>query len=221
VTLHDDDERLHAAPDPLPGNWQENMFFVCWDASTLTGMVAHVQRAPAAGVQAAQVAVAVDGLFASATFTAPYRAGLLVPELYVRPVEPWRRWALELDGKGAAGPGPLGLLATEPGGETIVAAELTLVSSLPVADFAAGLAAVVDGMRADRPATSSTTNRAAPGRAGCGSARRSARRPGCSCGTTRGASATSTTTFTHSGRRRASTAGASSATPSGFPAATG
>jgi hypothetical protein len=151
VTLHDDDERLHAAPDPLPGNWQENMFFVCWDASTLTGMVAHVQRAPAAGVQAAQVAVAVDGLFASATFTAPYRAGLLVPELYVRPVEPWRRWALELDGKGAAGPGPLGLLATEPGGETIVAAELTLVSSLPVADFAAGLAAVVDGMRADRP----------------------------------------------------------------------
>ena len=85
MTLHDDDERLHAAPDPLPGNWQENMFFICWDPSTLTGLVVHVQRAPGADVQAAQVAVAVDGQFASATFTAPYRAGLLVPELYVTP----------------------------------------------------------------------------------------------------------------------------------------
>jgi hypothetical protein len=150
VTLHDDDERLHAPPDPLPGNWQENMFFVCWDAATLTGLVAHVQRAPCAGTQAVQVAVAVDGLFASATFTAPYRAGLLVPELYVTPVEPWRRWTLELDGKAAVAPGPLGLLATRPGGETVVAADLTLQSSLGVADFAAGLATVVDGMRADR-----------------------------------------------------------------------
>ena len=40
----------------------------------------HVQRVPGAEVQAAQVAVAVDGQFASATFTAPYRAGLLVPD---------------------------------------------------------------------------------------------------------------------------------------------
>ena len=149
MTLHDDDERLHAPPDPLPGNWQENLFFICWDPSTLTGLVVHVQRAPGADVQAAQVAVAVDGQFASATFTAPYRAGLLVPELFVTPVEPWRRWTLELDGKAAADPGPLGMLATEPGGETIVAADLILQSSLPVADFAAGLATVVEGMRSD------------------------------------------------------------------------
>ena len=150
MTLHDDDERLHAAPDPLPGDWQENMFFICWDTATLTGLVAHIQWAPGAGVQAAQVAVAIDGQFASATFTAPYRAGLLVPELYVSPVEPWRRWSLELDGKAAAGPGPLGLLATRPGGGTVVAADLTLESTLPVLDFAAGLDAVVAGMRADR-----------------------------------------------------------------------
>ena len=150
MTLYDDDERLHAAPDPLPGNWQENLFFICWDASTLTGLVAHVQRAPGADVQAAQVAVAVDGQFASATFTAPYRAGLLVPELYVTPVEPWRRWTLELDGKASVGAGPLGLLATRPGGETAVGADLTLESNLPVADFAAGLANVVAGMRAER-----------------------------------------------------------------------
>jgi hypothetical protein len=150
VTLHDDDdERLHAPPDPLPGNWQENMFFICWDSATTTGLVAHVQRVPGADVQAAQVAVAVDGQFASATFTAPYRSGLLVPELYATPVEPWRRWTLQLDGKAAAGPGPLGFFAARPGGGTAIAAELTLESSLPVADFAAGLAAVVDGMRAD------------------------------------------------------------------------
>ena len=149
MTLHDDDERLHAAPDPLPGNWQENMFFICWDAATLSGLVAHVQRVPGANVQAAQVAVAVDGRFASATYTAPYRAGLLVPELFAAPVEPWRRWSLELDGKATAEPGPLGLLATRPGGETAIAADLPLASDLPVADFAAGLAEVVSGMRAD------------------------------------------------------------------------
>jgi hypothetical protein len=150
VTLHDGDERLHDPPHPLPGNWQENLFFVCWDAGTATGIVAHVQRAPGAGVQAAQVAVAVDGGFGSATFTAPYRAGALVPELSAVPVEPWRRWRLELEGKGAAGPGPLGFFAARPGGDAVIAADLTLESSLPVADFAAGLAAVVEGMRADR-----------------------------------------------------------------------
>jgi hypothetical protein len=149
VTLHDDDERLHAPPDPLPGNWQENMFFICWDATTLTGLVAHLQRAPGSDVQAAQVAVAVDGDFASATFTAPYRAGLLVPELSAVPVEPWRRWTLDLDGKASREPGPQGLMATRPGGDTAVAAELTLESNLAVADFAAGLAAVVDGLRSD------------------------------------------------------------------------
>ena len=150
MTLHDDDERLHSPPDPLPGNWQENMFFICWDPATLTGLVAHVQRAPGADVQAAQVAVAVDGQFASATFTAPYRAGLLVPELYVSPVVPWRRWTLELDGKAATGAGPHGLLATETRGDTAIGADVTLESTLPPADFAAGLAEVVAGMRADR-----------------------------------------------------------------------
>lgn len=150
MTLHDDDERLHAPPEPLPGNWQENMFFICWDADTRSGLVAHLQRAPGSDVQAAQVAVAVDGRFASATYTAPYRAGMLVPELSAAPVEPWRRWNLELDGKAATDADPLGLMATRPGGDTAISAELTLESSLPVADFAAGLAAVVEGMRSDR-----------------------------------------------------------------------
>jgi hypothetical protein len=149
VSLHDDDERLHAPPDPQPGNWQENLFFICWDTDTSTGLLAHVQRAPGAGVQAAQVAIAVDGEFASATFTAPYRAGVLVPEFLATPVEPWRRWSLQLDGKAAGGAGPLGLLATAPGGDIPVGADLALDSRLPVADFAAGLAEVVAGMRAE------------------------------------------------------------------------
>jgi hypothetical protein len=149
VTLFDDDERLHTPPDPLPGNWQETMFFICWDADTLTGLVAHLQRAPGSDVQAAQVAVAVDGEFASATFTAPYRDGLLVPEISAVPVEPWRHWALEVDGKASADAGPLGMMATRPGGDVAIAAELSLAASLEVADFAAGLAEVVEGMRSD------------------------------------------------------------------------
>jgi len=150
VTLHDGDEVLHDPPDPLPGNWQENLFFICWDAATATGLVAHLQRVPGRDIQAAQVALAVDGEFGSATFGAPYRAGSLVPELCAAPVEPWRRWRLQLDGKGAGGAGPLGFFAAGPGGDVVIAADLTLRSTLPVADFAAGLAAVVEGMRADR-----------------------------------------------------------------------
>ena len=61
MTLHDGDEGLHDPPSPLPGNWQENMFFICWDTTTATGLVVHLQRVPGADVQAAQVAVAVDG----------------------------------------------------------------------------------------------------------------------------------------------------------------
>ena len=106
MSLHDADEQLHDPPDPRPGNWQENLFFIGWDTVTLTGLVVHVQWVPGSGVQAGQVAVAVDGGFGSATFSAPYRAGSLVPELSAAPVEPWRRWTLQLDGKGAAGPGP-------------------------------------------------------------------------------------------------------------------
>lgn len=150
MTLHDADERLHAPPDPLPGNWQENMFFICWDTATASGVVAHLQRAPGSDVQAAQVAVAVDGAFGSATFTAPFSADALVPELVATPVEPWRRWTLQLEGKAADGSGPLGFLASRPGGDTVISVDLTLESTLPVADFAAGLADVVAGLRAER-----------------------------------------------------------------------
>ena len=149
MTLHDGDEGLHDPPSPLPGNWQENMFFIGWDTTTATGLVVHLQRVPGADVQAAQVAVAVDGEFASATFTAPYQPGVLVPEVRATAVEPWRRWSVQLDGKATAGAGPLGFLASRPGGDTVITADVTFESTLPVADFAAGLAAVVDGMRAD------------------------------------------------------------------------
>ena len=121
MTLHDDDERLHAPPDPLPGNWQENLFFICWDTSTHTGLVAHVQRVPGADVQAAQVAVAVDGQFASATSpprTGPAcsspscaHAGRAVAALE----HPARR-------EGRRRGRPPRLLAAQPGGETAIAA---------------------------------------------------------------------------------------------------
>jgi hypothetical protein len=149
VTLHDTDELLHAPPDPLPGNWQENLFFICWDTDSVSGVVVHLQRAPGSDVQAAQVAVAVDGQFGSATFTAPFAAGGLVPEVVAAPVVPWQRWTVQVEGKAADGFGPLGFLASRPGGDTVIAVDVTLESTLPVADFAAGLAEVVAGLRAD------------------------------------------------------------------------
>ncbi|HVW32166.1 MAG TPA: hypothetical protein VHL53_06470, partial [Acidimicrobiia bacterium] len=149
MTLLDADEGLHRWPDGAPARWQENLFFICWDLTTATGVVAHLQRVPEEGIQAAQVAVAVDGVFGSATWTAPFRADGLVPEIVATPAQPWRRWTLQIDGKAAAGAGPLGFLATEPGGDTPVGVDLTLESHLPPADFATGLAEVVAGLRSD------------------------------------------------------------------------
>ena len=150
MTLHDGDEGLHDPPSPLPGNWQENLFFICWDTTTATGLVVHLQRVPGADVQAAQVAVAVDGAFASATFTAPVPARGARARGARRTGRPVAAMDHPLEGKAAAGAGPLGFFANRPGGDTPITADVTLESTLPVADFAAGLAAVVDGMRADR-----------------------------------------------------------------------
>jgi hypothetical protein len=150
MTVHDDDEGLHRPPVAAPERWQENLFFVCWDTGSASGLLVHVQRVPDAGMQEARVVVSVEGRVGSATFTAPFRPDGLVPEFAATPVEPFRRWRLELDGKGAEGPGPRGFFATAAAGDTVLSADLTLASTLPVADFAAGLAAVVDGLRADR-----------------------------------------------------------------------
>ena len=80
-----------------------------------------------------------------------------------------------------------------------------------MADFAAGLAAVVDGMRADRGGPQMGDQQHYEqggtwhGRLRVGDRERTT--SGCSCGTTRGASATSTATSRPSGRPRASTSG--------------
>ncbi|MGH9037074.1 MAG: hypothetical protein ACRD0O_15030 [Acidimicrobiia bacterium] len=149
MALREEDEFLHQPPEGAPPRWQENLFFICWDLATTTGLLAHVQRVPGADFQEAQVVVAVGGRLASTSLAGPYRSGGLLPDLVATPVEPFRSWRFQCEGKGRAGAGPLGFYATRAGGDTPVSVDLMLASTLPVADFGEGLAAVVRGMRAD------------------------------------------------------------------------
>lgn len=150
MTLHEYDEYLHQPPDPVPPRWQENMFFICWDLATGTGLLCHTQRAPAEGIQHAQVAIAVNGTLVATCLTGPYDRDRLAPGVIAEPLEPFRRWHVGITGHGSSSVGPHGLFAARPGGSTPFSADVVLESTLPIADFAEGLADVVRGMRADR-----------------------------------------------------------------------
>ena len=149
MTLRDEDELLHDPPDPTPTAWQENLFFICSDEGSHALLLCHIQRAPGRGFQEVQVVVAIDDQIASSTIEGAYRPGTLTPEITATALEPFRRWHVQLDGKGVVGAGPLGFFGTRSGDDTAIGVDLTLESTLPVADFAEGLAAMVAGLRAD------------------------------------------------------------------------
>jgi hypothetical protein len=149
MSLRPSDEGPHAPPEGAPGGWQENFFFICWDPAGGHGLLLHLQRVPASGLQEAQLAVSVGGRLASASLVAPFASQATPPGLAMEATVPFREWKLEVEGRGHSGPGPLGFLATRPGGDVPIAAELTLESVLEVADFATGLEAVVAQMRSD------------------------------------------------------------------------
>jgi hypothetical protein len=150
MTLVPADEGLHSPPESAPERWQENFFFICWDTAGGHGLLLHLQRVPGSDVQEAQLAVSVGGKLASASFVAPFAAAATPFELSMEATVPFRQWRLEIEGRGHRGRGPLGFLATRPGGDVAIAVELTLDSELEVADFASGLEAVVAEMRSER-----------------------------------------------------------------------
>ncbi len=145
--LTDQDEHLHSPPRGALDGWQENLFFICWDTSTRSGLLCHIQRVPFRGEQEARLVVVCEGEAASVTVEGPYADGVLVDGFNARAVDPYRRWDLSFRADAESGTGPLGLFATSTAGRVPVSAEVTIRSELPVADFAEGLAAVVEGMR--------------------------------------------------------------------------
>ncbi len=149
MTLKDEDEFLHRPLTDPPANWQENMFFICWDLATTSGILCHVQRVPDRGVQEARLVVVVEGTAASATIEGPFRDGALVDGIVAEPVIPWRAWRFVADSTGSAGTGRQGFYADTGPGDVKLSVDLRLESVLPVADFAEGLAAIVTGMRSD------------------------------------------------------------------------
>ncbi len=149
MTLQPADEGLHTPPEPVPAKWQENLFFICWDTDGGHGLLLHVQRAPGEDWQEAQLVMSIGGELASASFTAPFHPRVTPPQVSLRITVPFRSWQLSVEGRGHLDRGPLGFFATRPGGDQEISADLTLESSLPVADLAAGLSAIVSGLRTD------------------------------------------------------------------------
>jgi hypothetical protein len=152
VSLRDADEQYHRPPEPLPANWQENLFLVLWDVEHQHGFMTHVQRVPGRGVQEARLVVGIGGRTASATCTGPYELERTVDAVTIEVVEPFRELSVRASFAGVAGPGPFGILAAHPGGDVPVVVELTLRSDVEPIDFAPGLAAMTARLRADATA---------------------------------------------------------------------
>lgn len=152
MTLSGADEALHTPPDPLPGNWQENLFFILWDTATRQGFMMHVQRVPGRGVQEARIVARAGGRSASATLTGPYAVDALVDGVDVDIAEPFRDLSVRTEFAGAADPGPLGFVAAHPGGAVPVLVEARLRSVLEPVDFDDGLRHVTALLRQDAAA---------------------------------------------------------------------
>lgn len=152
MTLSGADEQFHAAPVPLPANWQENLFFILWNTDTQDGFMMHVQRVPSQDVQEARIVASIGGRIASATLTGPFRADRAVDGVTIGITMPFRDLSVRTEFLGTAGPGPLGFIAAHPGGEVRVLVDARLQSEIEAVDFAVGLAALTAALRTDASA---------------------------------------------------------------------
>lgn len=152
MTLSDADEKLRRPPDPLPNNWQENLFYILWDTDTCNGFMMHVQRVPGQGIQEARIVVRTEGVTGSATLTGPYLSDRPTPGVTLEVVSAYRELSLRTEFGGSIDPGPLGFVATRPGGDVPVVVEAQLMSNLEPVDFADGLAQLTALLRTDSAA---------------------------------------------------------------------
>lgn len=152
MTLTPADEHLHVPPDPLPENWQENLFFILWDTARRDGFMMHVQRVPGRGVQEARIVARAGGRSASATLTGPYAVDRPVAGVTLGVAEAYRDLSVRTEFAGAADPGPLGFVAAHPRGDVPVLVEARLRSELEPVDFDEGLRHVTALLRTDAAA---------------------------------------------------------------------
>ncbi len=152
MTLSAADEELHRPPDPLPANWQENLFFILWNTSTRDGFMMHVQRVPGRGVQEARIVARAGGRSASATLTGPYAVDRPVDGVTLGVGAAYRDLTVRTEFAGSPDPGPLGFIAAHPGGGVPVLVDVRLRSELEPVDFAEGLAHMTALLRADASA---------------------------------------------------------------------
>ena len=149
MSLRPDSENFQTPPNPLPDNWQENMFFILWNTETEHGFMMHVQRVPGRKVQEARIVACIGGEIASATVTGAFHSDRAVDGVSLRVNQPFSDLSLRIEFAGAAGPGPLGFIAAHSGGTVPVTVDVRLRSELPAIDFAEGLAALTAALRAD------------------------------------------------------------------------
>jgi hypothetical protein len=152
VSLTAADEALHRPPDPLPDNWQENLFFILWDTEACDGFMMHVQRVPGRGVQEARIVARAGGRSASATLTGTYAVERPVDGVTLGIGTAYRDLTVRTEFDGSADPGPLGFVAAHAGGDVPVLVDARLRSDLEPIDFADGLAQLTAQLRTDASA---------------------------------------------------------------------
>lgn len=152
MTLVDADEGLRLPPNPLPNNWQENLFYILWNTETCDGFMMHVQRVPGRQIQEARIVVRAAGVTGSATLTGPYFATRPVDGVTLDVATAYRDLGIRTEFGGSVEPGPFGFVATRSGGDVPVLVEARLQSDLDPVDFGEGLAQMTALLRADSTA---------------------------------------------------------------------
>jgi hypothetical protein len=152
MTLTSRDEELHRPPDPLPDNWQENLFYILWNTTTHDGFMMHVQRVPGRKVQEARIVARAGGQSASATLTGPYHVDRPVDGVTLGVTTAFRDLSVRTEFGGSPDPGPMGFIAAHSGGDVPVLVDVRLQSELEPIDFAEGLAHITTLLRTDSSA---------------------------------------------------------------------
>lgn len=144
------DESPHEAPERQALTWQENYFFVAWDASTRAGFLVHLMRVPHEGHRELIVAAAIGEEVASFTRMEPDDGTLAGPGWSLTPSEPFKRWRLRVASTGHGERGTGGMVAHRADGSSSLALDVELESIVGPVDYAGALGEFGMGGATDR-----------------------------------------------------------------------